>query len=58
MSPPRSYRNFAEFEREYLKPAYRVGQTFEDLIEDSPFDAEFEFDRDPFDEEESDDDDA
>ncbi len=56
MSPPRSYRNFAEFEREYLKPAYRVGQTFEDLIEDSPFDAEFEFDRDPFEDEESDDD--
>jgi hypothetical protein len=57
MSPPRSYRNFAEFEREYLKPAYRVGQTLEDLIEDSPFEAEFEFDRDPFEEEESDDDD-
>ncbi|MBM4357480.1 MAG: transcriptional regulator [Deltaproteobacteria bacterium] len=55
--PPRSYRNFAEFEREYLKPAFRVGQTFEDLIEDSPFDAEFEFDRDLL-EEESDDDDA
>lgn len=44
--PPRSYRNFAEFEREYLKPAFRVGQTFEDMVEDTPFDTEFEFDRD------------
>jgi hypothetical protein len=43
---PRSYRNFAEFEREYLKPAFRVGQTFEDMVEDSPFEAEFVFDRD------------
>ncbi len=58
MSPPRSYRNFAEFEREYLKPTMRVGQTFEDLIEDSSFDAEFDFDRDPFEEHDSDEDDT
>lgn len=53
--PPRSYRNFAEFEREFLKPATRVGQTFEDLIEDSPFDAEFEFDRDLLEDDDDDD---
>ena len=53
---PRSYRNFAEFEREYLKPAFRVGQTFEDMVGDSPFEAEFEFDRDLLEEEMEDDD--
>jgi hypothetical protein len=55
MSAPRSFRNFAEFEREFLKPTYRVGQTFEDLIEDSSFDAEFDFDRDPFEEDDDED---
>ena len=45
----RPYRSFAEFEREYLKPAYRVGQSLEDLLEDRPFEVEFDFDRDPFD---------
>ncbi len=54
MSPPRSYRNFAEFEREFLKPCTRVGQTFEDLIEDAPFEAEFDFDKDPLDEDDDD----
>ncbi len=43
---PKSYTNFAEFEREYLRPAFRVGQTFEDMVADSPFEAEFELDRD------------
>jgi hypothetical protein len=57
MVPPRSYKTFAEFEREYLRPAFRVGQSIEDLIDDSPFEAEFDFDRDPFEDEEDEDDD-
>jgi hypothetical protein len=58
MSPPRWYRSFADFEREYIRPAFKVGQSIEDMIEDSPFEAEFDFDRDPFDDpdEEEDDD--
>ena len=48
MSPPRAYRNFAEFEREFIRPAFRVGQTFEDMVQDNPFEAELDFDRDPY----------
>ena len=47
--PPRSYRNYAEFEREYIRPAFRVGQSVEEMVEDSPFEAEYDFDRDPYD---------
>lgn len=54
---PRAFRSFAEFEREYIRPAMRVGQSVEDMIEDSPFEAMFDMDRDPYDEEEEDDDD-
>ncbi len=49
------YRNFAEFEREYLRPARRVGQTVEEMIEDKPFEAEFYFDRVDEEEEEEED---
>ena len=57
MSLPKSFRTFAEFEREYIRPGMAVGQTVEDMLEDSPFEREFELDRDPFDEEEEEDDD-
>jgi len=52
----RAYRSFQEFEREYLRPATRVGQTVEDMVEDSPFEVHFDFDRDPYEDEEDDDD--
>jgi hypothetical protein len=35
----------------------RVGQTVEDMVEDSPFEAMFDMDKDPYEEEEDDDDD-
>lgn len=53
MTPPRAYRDFAEFERDFIKPNNRVGQTFEDLVEDAPFEAEFDFDRDPLDDDDA-----
>jgi len=46
--PKTNYRNFAEFEREILRPG-RVGFSMEDIVEDGVFDAELDFDKDPFD---------
>ena len=57
MSPPRQYRSWTEFEREFIRPAYKVGQTFEEMVEDRPFEAEFDFDRDPFEEKDEEEDD-
>ena len=57
MSLPRHYRNFAEFEREYIRPAFRVGQTFEDMVRDNPFEAELNFEKDNFDRHNDDEDD-
>jgi hypothetical protein len=54
---PRWYRSFADFEREYIRPAFKVGLTVEEMIEDSPFEAEFELDRDPFDDPDEEEDD-
>jgi hypothetical protein len=53
----RSYRSFAEFEREYIRPHKKVGITVEEMIEDTSFEAEFDFDRDPLDEPDDDDED-
>ena len=57
MPLPKTFSTFADFEREVLRPANRIGLTLEDMVEDPSFDAELDFDRDPFDEEEDDDDD-
>jgi hypothetical protein len=51
------FRNFAEFEREMLRPNRRQGQGVEDILDPDVFRREFLFDRDPFDEEEEEDDD-
>ncbi len=56
MAVPRTYRSFAEFEREYLRPAQRLGQTFEEMVEDAPFESEFQLDDDPYSEKEDEDD--
>ncbi|XXX81316.1 transcriptional regulator [Sorangium sp. So ce134] len=48
MPLPRSYQNFAEFEREILRPN-RVGFSLEDIVEEGSFDAELDFEKDPFD---------
>lgn len=51
MTPPRFYRSYDEFEREMIRPTYRVGQTVEDILDDpGAFEREFDFDRDLFDE--------
>ncbi|EYF00874.1 hypothetical protein [Chondromyces apiculatus] len=47
MPLPKTFRNFAEFEREYLPT--RVGFSMEDIVEEGSFDAELDFDRDLFD---------
>lgn len=47
MPLPKTFNTFAEFEREILRPANRIGLSLEDMVEDSAFDAEVEFD-DPF----------
>jgi hypothetical protein len=48
MPLPKSYQTFAEFEREILRPG-RVGFSLEDIVEETTFDTELDFDRDPFD---------
>ena len=49
MALPKSFQNFAEFEREILRPNYRIGASLEDMVEDNSFEAELDFDQDPFD---------
>jgi len=48
MTLPKTFRNFAEFERDYLRPG-RVGFSLEDIVEEAEFDAELDFEKDPFD---------
>jgi hypothetical protein len=49
MSLPKSFKNFAEFERDVLSSERRIGLSLEDMVEDNAFDAEVEFDsEDPF----------
>jgi hypothetical protein len=53
---PRFYRTFADFEREVIHPGKAVGQTVEDILDDpNSFEKEFLFDRDPYDEDEEED---
>ncbi len=49
MSLPRSFRNFAEFERDVLSSERRIGLSLEEMVEDNAFDAEVQVDaEDPF----------
>jgi hypothetical protein len=41
---PSFYRSFEEFEREELRPGNRIGFSLDDLIEETAFDGELEFD--------------
>jgi hypothetical protein len=45
MSSMRSYRTMEEFEREEIRPSFRIGFSLDDL-EDSSFEAEMAFDID------------
>lgn len=38
MGVPKSYRSIEEFEREELRPQYKVGFSFEDLMQETMFD--------------------
>jgi hypothetical protein len=48
---PKTYRSYAEFEREEIRPYLKVGFSMEDLVEESSFESELNFDADadPFD---------
>jgi hypothetical protein len=48
MPLPKNFQTFAEFEREIIRPAHRIGLSLEDMVEDNAFDAEIEMDRDVF----------
>jgi len=54
---PNYYQSFAEFEREYIRPGRKVGLSVEDILHDNTFEREFRFDRDPFAEDEEEDED-
>lgn len=43
MSLPKSFRTFAEFDRDYLRETTRLGLSIEDMVEEPAFDAELEF---------------
>ncbi len=49
MPMPKTFSNFAEFEREILRGSTRIGLSLEELVEDDAFDAEIELESDdPF----------
>lgn len=49
MSLPRSFKSFAEFEREILATERRIGLSLEEMVEDNAFDADVEQESDdPF----------
>jgi hypothetical protein len=49
MPVPKTFQNFAEFEREILRGSTRLGLSLEDIVDDDSFDAEIEVDSDdPF----------
>ena len=41
-APPRSYQTLAEFEREEIRPSFRIGFSIDDL-EESAFEGELNF---------------
>jgi len=46
LSLPKSFQNFAEFEREIVRASYRMNVSLEDMVEDTSFEAEIEVDGD------------
>jgi len=39
MAVPKHYRNIEEFTREELRPSFRVGLTYEDLMQETTFES-------------------
>ncbi len=49
MPLPKTFQNFAEFEREILRGSNRLGLSLEEIVDDDSFDAEIEVESDdPF----------
>lgn len=48
MSVPKAFKTYAEFEREIIRPAHRIGLSLEEMVEDTSFDVELDLDGDPF----------
>ena len=49
MPLPKTFQNFAEFEREILRGSTRLGISMEEMVDDDSFDAEIVVDSDdPF----------
>jgi hypothetical protein len=38
MSAPKSYRSIEEFEREELRPSFKIGYTLDDMVQETMFD--------------------
>jgi hypothetical protein len=55
MSLPKFYRTFADFEREEIRPGFKVGFSMEDLVDEATFENSqgVDLDRDPLDWDES-----
>ena len=47
MASPRAYRSFADFEREEIRPSFRIGWSVDEL-EEPNMATELDFDVDPF----------
>jgi hypothetical protein len=41
----KSYRNIEEFEREEIRPSFRIGFSLEDLVQEAEFEGELLFDQ-------------
>jgi hypothetical protein len=49
MSSPKSYRTYADFEREEIRPSFKVGFSMEDMVEEATFENSLiDWDKDPF----------
>jgi hypothetical protein len=51
MSLPKHYQTFADFEREEIRPSFKVGFSMEDLVDEASFEHSqgVDLDRDPLD---------
>jgi hypothetical protein len=38
MSAPKSYRSIEEFEREELRPSFKIGYSLDDMVQETMFD--------------------
>jgi hypothetical protein len=46
---PRTYRSMEEFEREEIRPSFRVGFTVEDIVDDGAFEGALDIEELDFD---------